>query len=55
MYIFGVYISIVDFLIVFLGLVCILLLYMAHEINKLKRMMGKTSRMKTPKKRKRRA
>ena len=38
MYIFGVYISVVDLLIVFTGLVVVILLYLAYEVNKLKKL-----------------
>jgi len=38
MYIFGVYLSIVDLLMVFSGFVVLLLLYLAYEINKLKKL-----------------
>lgn len=41
MYIFGVYISIVDLLIVFSGFVVLILFYLAYEINKLKRLEKK--------------
>jgi len=38
MYIFGVYLSIVDLLMVFSGFVVLLILYLAYEINKLKKL-----------------
>jgi len=38
MYVFGVYLSIVDLLMVFSGFVVLLLLYLAYEINKLKKL-----------------
>jgi biopolymer transport protein ExbB/TolQ len=41
MYILGVYISIVDLLIVFSGFVVMILLYLAYEISKLKRLERK--------------
>ena len=41
MYIFGIYISIVDLLIIFSGFVVLILLYLAYEINKLKKLETK--------------
>ncbi len=38
MYIFGVYLSVVDLLMVFSGFVVLVLLYLAYEINKLKKL-----------------
>jgi len=38
MYILGVYVSIVDLLIIFSGFVVLLLFYLAYEINKLKKL-----------------
>ncbi|NIO44036.1 MAG: hypothetical protein GTN36_00580 [Candidatus Aenigmarchaeota archaeon] len=38
MYIFGIYFSIVDLLMVFSGFVVLLILYLAYEINKLKKL-----------------
>jgi Na+-transporting methylmalonyl-CoA/oxaloacetate decarboxylase gamma subunit len=40
-YIFGVYISIVDLLIVFSGFVVVILLYLAYEINRMKKLEKK--------------
>ena len=41
MYILGVYISIVDLLIVFSGFVVVVLLYLAYEINRMKKLEKK--------------
>lgn len=38
MYIFGVYLSVVELLMIFSGFVVLFLLYLAYEINKLKRL-----------------
>ncbi len=38
MYVFGVYLSIVDLLMVFSGFVVLILLYLAYEINRLKKL-----------------
>ena len=38
MYVFGVYLSIVDLLMLFSGFVVLILLYLAYEINKLKKL-----------------
>jgi Na+-transporting methylmalonyl-CoA/oxaloacetate decarboxylase gamma subunit len=40
-YILGVYISIVDLLIVFTGFVVVILLYLAYEINRMKKLEKK--------------
>ncbi|MFH1473838.1 MAG: hypothetical protein ABIE55_02990 [Candidatus Aenigmatarchaeota archaeon] len=45
MYIFGVYVSIVDLLIVFSGFVVVLILYLAYEINKLKKIERKFAKV----------
>ena len=37
MYILGVYISIVDLLIVFSGFIVVILLYLAYEVNRMKK------------------
>ncbi|NIM47134.1 MAG: hypothetical protein GTN40_03180 [Candidatus Aenigmarchaeota archaeon] len=38
MYVFGVYISVVDLLMIFSGFVVLLILYLAYEIKKLKKL-----------------
>ena len=38
MYIFGVYLSVVELLMIFSGFVVLFLLYLAYEINKLKKL-----------------
>ena len=41
MYLFGVYISVVELLLVFCGFMALVLLYLAFEINKLKKIEKK--------------
>lgn len=41
MYILGVYISIVDLLIVFSGFIVVILLYLAYEVNRMKKLEKK--------------
>lgn len=41
MYLFGVYVSVVELLLVFCGFMALILLYLAFEINKLKKIEKK--------------